>query len=133
MRCEAVCKGWRDLLRSPPRGIWGDILHVSAFVSSNNRVKISLECIDVAQPSVQILAKKTAHTEAEYSFVRWLALRGVGVNTLTLAYSNTGPSWLFAQLLYAVHLAAQSAHKRFDLHLHAGDQGSLDFRMTASH
>ena len=132
LRCEVVCKGWRDLLRCPPSGIWGDILHVRAFVSADTSSKIALDCTDVAEPIVNIIARGNGQAEADNSFVRWLARRGAGVSVLRLTYSNTDPSWLFAQLLYAVHLAAQSANETFDLHLSAGDQRSFDCCMSAS-
>lgn len=132
LRCEVVCKGWRDLLRCPPSGIWGDTLHVRAFVCADTSSKIALDCTDVAEPIVDISARGNDQAEATNSFVRWLARRGAGVSILRLTYSDTGPSWLFAQLLYAVHLAAQSANETFDLHLSAGDQRSFNFCMSMS-
>ena len=32
--CEVVCKEWRDLLRSPPQGLWGSSLRVRGVSAS---------------------------------------------------------------------------------------------------
>ena len=61
-------------------------------------------------------------SEAEKSFVRWLARRAGSKDRVTLEHRGKGTGQLFPQLLFAIYSAAQSTQSGHELHLVADDQ-----------
>ncbi len=117
MKCEAVCRAWRKVLRcgacpdtttssSSAGGVWGHLdLYLDVHAERPDFSKASPFRIHSYGPYETNLCISEAldpDMSPEADFIEWLRLRAPAADKITIANTSAQEGWLFAALLLAV-------------------------------
>ena len=117
MKCEAVCRAWRSVLRcaagldattstGSAGGVWGHLsIHLERHVGRLDVVNASTFTIhshlgDLASISIGEALDPDVPPEAE--FIKWLRLRAPAADNITVTNTSAQEGWLFAEILLAI-------------------------------
>ena len=117
MKCEAVCRAWRSVLRcaagldattstSSAGGVWGHLsIHLERHAGRLDVVNASTFTVhshlgDLASLGISEALDPDMPPEAD--FIRWLRLRAPSADKITLTNTSAQEGWLFAEILLAI-------------------------------
>ena len=117
MKCEAVCRAWRSVLRSAAcldtttfissaGGVWGHlIIDLDNHAERHNVYKtspITVRSYGSCETSIVISEALDPDMPPEADFVKWLRLRAPAADKITITNTSAHEGWLFAEVLLAV-------------------------------
>ncbi|DBA93355.1 TPA: hypothetical protein ACH3X2_003632 [Trebouxia sp. C0005] len=117
MKCEAVCRAWRSVLRSAAcldtttfissaGGVWGHlIIDLDNHAERHNVDKtspITVRSYGSCETSIVISEALDPDMPPEADFVKWLRLRAPAADKITITNTSAHEGWLFAEVLLAV-------------------------------
>ena len=123
IRCEHVCRSWRELLSCCRPSSCKDIWAGAMFISFNTQHSAKLVTGSVAQNVVSIHLSSTSGqpgTNRQDACTKWILQRQHGVPYIKMYFSSKDRGWQTTKLLHALRRASSSRPVRLELDLHDG-------------
>jgi len=117
MRCEAVCRAWRSVLRSAAcqdittssssaGGVWGHLrIHIGKHADRPGVLKaspITIYSYRADDTSLGISEALDPDMRPEADFLGWLQLRAPGADSISITTTSAQEGWLFAGVVLAI-------------------------------
>ncbi|DBA93353.1 TPA: hypothetical protein ACH3X2_003630 [Trebouxia sp. C0005] len=140
MKCEAVCRAWRSVLRSPAcpdittfvssaGGVWGHLnIYLDKHAERHNVYKTSSFTIrnyGSYKTSLGISEALDPDMPPKADFIEWLRSRAPAADEITITNTSEQEGWLFAEILLAISGSGRLGDSKPPVALIAGSHSVL--------